>query len=89
VLPLASLRNVSTALTRLGTGAKSLEGHSGFIAKLQDSLETGIGNLVDADLAKESARLQALQIKQQLGIQALRIANAFSQSLLQLFRNIR
>ena len=82
----ASLTKVSTALTKLGTGSKALDSHLNFIGKLQDSLEAGIGNLVDADLAKESARLQALQTKQQLGIQALSIANSSSSSLLSLFR---
>lgn len=81
-----SIANVSASLSRLGTGSKSLETHLSFIAKLQDSLETGVGNLVDADLAKESARLQALQTKQQLGIQALAIANSSASSLLGLFR---
>ncbi len=81
-----SLSDVSTALTKLGTGAKSLDTHLSFISKLQDSLDVGVGNLVDADLAKESARLQALQTKQQLGIQALSIANSSSTSLLSLFR---
>jgi flagellin len=57
-----------------------------FVGKLQDSLEAGVGNLVDADLAKESARLQSLQTKQQLGIQALSIANSSSSSILSLFR---
>ena len=56
------------------------------MAKLSDELNTGIGNLVDADLAKESAKLQALQTKQQLGIQALSIANSAPQSILSLFR---
>jgi flagellin len=77
---------VSTALSKLGTGSKSLGSHLNFINKLQDSLDAGIGNLVDADLAKESARLQALQTKQQLGIQALSIANQSSSILLGLFR---
>jgi len=77
---------VSTALSKLGTGAKSLGAHLNFIGKLQDTLDAGVGNLVDADLAKESARLQALQTKQQLGIQALSIANQSSSSLLSLFR---
>ncbi len=62
-----SLSNVGTALAKLGTGAKKLEVHGTFIGKLEDSLVAGIGNLVDADLAKESARLQSLQVKQQLG----------------------
>ncbi|MEG2731151.1 flagellin, partial [Brevundimonas sp.] len=57
-----------------------------FVGKMQDSLETGVGNLVDADLAKESARLTALQTKQQLGVQALSIANSSSSMLLGLFR---
>ena len=60
--------------------------HKSFVAKLSDELNTGIGNLVDADLAKESAKLQALQTKQQLGIQALSIANSAPQSILSLFR---
>jgi flagellin len=77
---------VSTALSKLGTGSKSLGAHLNFIGKLQDTLDAGVGNLVDADLAKESARLQALQTKQQLGIQALSIANQASSSLLRLFR---
>lgn len=81
-----SLDNLSNALARLGTGSKSLEIHSTFVGKLSDSLETGIGNLVDADLAKESAKLQSLQVKQQLGIQALSIANQAPQSILGLFR---
>jgi len=78
--------DVSAALSALGTGSKTLSSHLTFIGKLQDTVDAGIGNLVDADLAKESARLQALQTKQQLGIQALAIANASSSSLLTLFR---
>jgi flagellin len=74
------------ALARLGSGAKAYDTHSTFITKLSDALESGVGNLVDADLAKESARLQSLQTKQQLGIQALSIANSSSQSALSLFR---
>ncbi|HEX8570049.1 MAG TPA: flagellin [Caulobacteraceae bacterium] len=81
-----SIAKVSTALTALGTGSKALETHLNFMTKLQDTLDAGVGNLVDADLAKESARLQALQTKQQLGIQALAIANSSSSTLLGLFR---
>ena len=77
---------VSGKLTALGTGSKGLDNMLTFTGKLQDALETGIGNLVDADLAKESARLQALQTKQQLGVQALSIANQSSGILLGLFR---
>ena len=81
-----SIDNVSSALARLGTGAKSLDTHATFVGKLSDALENGVGNLVDADLAKESARLQSLQTKQQLGVQALSIANQSSSILLGLFR---
>ena len=81
-----SLDNVNQALALLGTKSKALEIHDSFVTKLSDALEKGIGNLVDADLAKESARLQAVQTKQQLGIQALGIANAAPQSILSFFR---
>ena len=81
-----AIANVSSSLSALGTGSKSLGSHADFIGKLQDSIDAGVGNLVDADLAKESAKLQALQTKQQLGIQALSIANQSSGSLLSLFR---
>ena len=78
--------NVSAALAQLGTGSKTMAQHFTFIGKLQDSIDAGVGNLVDADLAKESARLTSLQTKQQLGIQALSIANQSSNVLLGLFR---
>ncbi|WP_420331808.1 flagellin [Oceanicaulis alexandrii] len=81
-----SLDNLNTALAKLGTGSKSLEVHKSFVGKLSDALEKGIGNLVDADLAKESARLQSLQVKQQLGTQALSIANSAPSSILGYFR---
>ncbi len=81
-----SITNVGAALAKLGTGSKALEAHLNFVGKLQDSLDAGVGNLVDADLAKESAKLQALQTKQQLGVQALSIANSSTSSLLGLFR---
>ncbi|RMF11981.1 MAG: flagellin [Alphaproteobacteria bacterium] len=81
-----SLSNVNTALSKLGSGAKRLELQKSFVEKLSDTIETGIGKLVDADLAKESARLQSLQVKQQLGIQALSIANQAPGTVLGLFR---
>ena len=83
----ASIDNVSSALARLGTKSKALETHRTFVGKLTDALESGVGNLVDADLAKESAKLQSLQTKQQLGVQALGIANQAPQILLSLFRS--
>ncbi|WP_421931914.1 flagellin [Phenylobacterium sp.] len=82
-----SIANVSTALSKLGTGSKSLANHLTFINKLQDSIDAGVGNLVDADLAKESARLTSLQTKQQLGVQALSIANQMPQQIMSLFRS--
>jgi flagellin len=81
-----SITNVSTALAKLGTGSKALASHLNFVDKLQDAMDAGIGNLVDADLAKESAKLQSLQTKQQLGVQALSVANNSSSILLGLFR---
>jgi len=73
-------------LASLGTSSTGLDTHLTFVGKLQDSLDAGVGNLVDADLAKESAKLQSLQTKQQLGIQALSIANQSTGSILSLFR---
>jgi flagellin len=81
-----AIEGVSSKLSKLGTGSKSIASHLNFVSKLQDTLDAGVGNLVDADLAKDSARLQSLQTKQQLGIQALSIANQSSSSLLSLFR---
>jgi flagellin len=81
-----AITQVSSALSKLGTGSKALQSHLSFVSKLQDTIDAGVGNLVDADLAKESAKLQALQTKQQLGVQALSIANQSSSILLGLFR---
>jgi len=81
----SSIKNVSSSMTVLGAGSRSMELQRAFVDKLSDTLETGIGNLVDADLARESAKLQALQVKQQLGVQALSIANSQPQIILSLF----
>jgi flagellin len=82
----ASIANVSTALARMGAQYKALALHNSFMAKLQDNLDSGVGNLVDADLGRESARLQSLQSRQQLGVQAASIANQSTSALLGLFR---
>jgi flagellin len=82
----ASINNVALALSRIGTGAKALENHTVFINKLQDAVDNGIGNIIDADMAKESSKLQSLQAKEQLGFQALSIANQSTSNLLSLFR---
>jgi len=81
-----AITKVNSALGTLGTGATALQNQLTFVQDLQDTLDTGIGNLVNANLGKESAQLTALQTKQQLGIQALSIANQSSAALLSLFR---
>jgi flagellin len=82
----ASISAVNQSLGNLGAQAKQIEAHNTFVSKLSDVLTGGVGNLVDADLAKESARLQALQVQQQLGAQALSIANQAPQVILSLFK---
>jgi flagellin len=82
----ASIQNVNAALAKLAAGSKKFTIQNDFVSKLVDTLNTGIGNLVDADMAVESARLQSLQVKQQLGVQALSIANSQPQIILSLFR---
>lgn len=77
---------VTTTLSTLGSASRKIDGQLSFNSKLTDVMESGIGNLVDADLAKESAKLQALQVKQQLGVQALSIANQAPQTITSLFR---
>jgi flagellin len=81
-----SLSNVDSALARLSSGAKKFSIQADFVQKLSDTLQGGIGNLVDADMATESAMLQSLQVKQQLGVQALSIANSAPSITLSLFR---
>jgi flagellin len=82
----SSLTNVDAALAKLSAGAAKFSIQATFTQKLSDTLTAGIGNLVDANMAQESATLQSLQVKQQLGIQALSIANQAPQSILSLFR---
>jgi flagellin len=77
---------VGTALGTLGSNNVSLNFLSTFTKTLSDAVTEGLGALVDADLAKESAKLQSLQVKQQLGVQALGIANSRPQTVLSLFR---
>ncbi len=80
-----AIATVTSRLASLGSSAKRIEVQAEFTTKLVDIVKAGIGNLVDADLAEESAQLQALQIKQQLGVQALAIANSGPQAILGLF----
>ena len=75
-----SLKNVNAALAKLSAGAEEVLDPGDFVQKLSDTLTAGIGNLVDANMAQESAMLQSLQVKQQLGVQALSIANQSPQT---------
>lgn len=78
--------NVSNAAASFGTAGNRIDMQKDFLNKLVDTLTTGLGSLVDADMSEEAARLQALQVQQQLGTQALSIANQAPQSILSLFR---
>ena len=82
----AALGEITDAATLLGSVKKRVDMQKDFVTALTDALDRGIGQLVDADMNKESTRLQALQVQQQLGIQALSIANSNSQNILSLFR---
>lgn len=82
-----AIDDVGSALGRLGTGSKKLDTHLSFVRKMQDTIDAAVGRLVDADMAKESVRLQSLQVQQQLAIKALSIASQAPSLLLQLFRN--
>ncbi|MBV1902609.1 MAG: flagellin [Marinosulfonomonas sp.] len=89
----AALSNIETLISNsidsaaeFGSAQGRIEIQSDFIGKLTDSLKTGIGTLIDADMEEASARLQALQVQQQLGVQSLSIANQSPQSILSLFR---
>jgi flagellin len=81
-----AINGANSALSALGTSSNRLTIQSDFIKSLTDTMTSGVGTLVDADMAAESAKLQALQTKQQLGIQALSIANQGPGSVLSLFR---
>jgi flagellin len=83
----AAISAVNNALSELGSQSNQISSHSAFISQLSDTLNTGIGNLVDADMAAESARLQALQVQQQLSVQSVQIANSSPQTILSLFRS--
>jgi len=82
----AAKSTTSTILGNLGADTRTITFQDDFITKISDALEVGVGSIVDADLAKESARLQALQVQQQLSIQTLNIANQRPTVLLSLFQ---
>ena len=82
----AVLSDITDAATNLGAIKNRIGLQQDFVSELKDSIDRGVGQLVDADMNAESTRLQALQVQQQLGIQALSIANGNSQNILSLFR---
>ncbi len=81
----SAIDSVNDRLAALGSSGRQIEIQASFNGKLQDILQSGVGNLVDADMAEESAKLQALQIQQQLGVQSLSIASSSPQLILGLF----
>lgn len=81
----SSISNVGASLADLGASSKNFEQQKDFVSKLSDTIEVGISNLVDADMAKEAAKLQSLQIKQELGLKTLSIANKAPSTVLSLF----
>lgn len=81
-----AFQELNSAAAELGSIAMRIEMQENFVSKLTDSIDSGIGRLVDADMSEESTRLKALQTQQQLGIQALSIANTNSENILTLFR---
>jgi len=82
----AALGSMATSAAELGAAKARIDMQKDFVSSLSDSIEKGVGQLVDADMNKESARLSALQVQQQLGVQALSIANSSNQNILSLFR---
>ncbi len=81
-----AISSMTTAASDLGAGKKRIEMQSDFVSGLIDAIDRGVSQLVDADMNAESTKLKALQVQQQLGVQALSIANASSQTILSLFR---
>src|SRR5436190_13281489 len=82
----AAIKEMTDAASSLGAVKSRIDLQSTFVKGLMDALDRGVGTLVDADMNQESTKLQALQVQQQLGIQALSIANSSSQSILKLFQ---
>jgi flagellin len=82
----AAVTSMTTAAATLGSAKQRINLQKDFVTALSDAIERGVGSLVDADMTEESTKLQALQVQQQLGVQALSIANQSSQSIISLFR---
>ena len=82
----SAISSMTTAASDIGSSKGRIDMQNDFVSNLMDAIDRGIGTLVDADMTKESTRLSALQTQQQLGTQALAIANGSAQSILSLFR---
>ena len=82
----AGMKEMTSAATNLGAVKQRVDMQKSFVSALASAIDRGVSQLVDADMNEESTRLQALQVKQQLGVQALSIANSSGQSILSLFR---
>ncbi|RUM07187.1 flagellin [Rhizobium chutanense] len=82
----AALKSMTSAGAALGSVSKRIELQENFVSALSDSIDSGVGRLVDADMEEESSKLSALQTQQQLAVQSLSIANSSSQTILSLFR---
>jgi len=82
----SALKAMTSAGAQLGSISKRIELQENFVSALSDSIDSGVGRLVDANMEEESSRLSALQTQQQLAIQSLSIANSSSQNILSLFR---
>jgi len=82
----SAIGDMTTAATNFGSAKSRIGLQKDFVTSLMDAIDRGISSLVDADMNKESTRLQALQVQQQLGVQALSIANSSSQNILSLFK---
>ncbi len=82
----SALTSMTAAASDLGAAKSRIDIQSNFVSNLMDAIDRGVGKLVDADMNEESTRLQALQTQQQLGVQALSIANSSAQSILKLFQ---
>jgi flagellin len=82
-----AITDLTVAATNLGSYKSRIGMQQEFVKDLRDAIDRGISSLVDADMNEESTRLQALQVQQQLGVQALSIANQSSQSILRLFQS--
>ncbi len=81
-----AIKEMTTAATNLGSVKQRIGLQSEFVTALGQAIDRGIATLVDADMSEESTKLQALQVQQQLGIQAMSIANSSTQNILSLFR---